>query len=300
MFWGKLREITKVIREVDVQDIIVPDGRIRQVVYDEGLRALAESIREHGILEPLLVRRDHIPASDVPVFHLVAGERRLRAAELAGLDSVPCVAIEASEVDAAVIAIIENLHREDLSIFEEATAIGSLIGLSGMTQEQCARRLAVSQSYIANKLRLLRFSKEEREAILRHGLTERHARALLRLTEEGERMRVIEIFAERGMNVAAAEEYVESLLCAETRAAELQSKPPKSEQRRKLILKDLRLFYNSIDHAVDIIKKSGIPVDCTRRETDSGTLISILLPKAVSASGRLSRQAVFGVSEVET
>jgi len=281
MFWGKLKEITKVIREVDVQDIVVPDGRIRQVAYDESLRALAESIREHGILEPILVRKDLVPASDVPVFHLVAGERRLRAAELAGLDTVPCVSIEANEVDAAVIAIIENLHREDLNIFEEATAIGSLIGLSGMTQEQCARRLAVSQSYIANKLRLLRFSKEEREQILRNGLTERHARALLRLSDEAERLRVIAIFVERGMNVAAAEEYIESLLCAESRAEEIRSKPPKSEQRHKLIIKDIRIFYNSIDHAVDIIKKSGIPVESSRKETDHGTLISILLPKAV-------------------
>lgn len=280
MFWGKLKEITKVIREVDVQDIVVPDGRIRQVAYDESLRALAASIREHGILEPLLVRKE--PATDcIPVFHLIAGERRLRAAEMAGLDTVPCVAIEASEVDAAVIAIIENLHREDLNMFEEATAIGSLIGLSGMTQEQCARRLAVSQSYIANKLRLLRFSKDERELLLKNGLTERHARALLRLSEESERVRVIGIFAERGMNVAAAEEYIESLLCAESRAAEIRSKPPKSEQRHKLIIKDIRIFYNSIDHAVDIIKKSGIPVESTRKETESGTLISILLPKAV-------------------
>ena len=280
MFWGKLKEITKVIRDVDVQDIVVPDGRIRQVAYDENLRALAASIREHGILEPLLVRKE--PATDsIPVFHLIAGERRLRAAELAGLDTVPCVAIEASEVDAAVIAIIENLHREDLNIFEEATAIGSLIGLSGMTQEQCARRLAVSQSYIANKLRLLRFSKEERELILQNGLTERHARALLRLSEEEERKRVIAVFIERGMNVAAAEEYIESLLCAESRAAEIRSKPPKSEQRHKLIIKDIRIFYNSIDHAVDIIKKSGIPVESSRKETDHGTLISILLPKAV-------------------
>ena len=281
MFWGKLKEITKVIREVDVQDIVVPDGRIRQVTYDENLRALSESIREHGVLEPLLVRKDIVPASDVPVFHLIAGERRLRAAEMAGLDTVPCVSIEANEVDAAVIAIIENLHREDLNIFEEAAAIASLIELSGMTQEQCARRLAVSQSYIANKLRLLRFSKEERELFLKNGLTERHARALLRLSEPEERLRIAKIFIERGMNVAAAEEYIESLLCAESRAEEIRSKPPKSEQRHKLIIKDIRIFYNSIDHAVDIIKKSGIPVESTRKETDHGTLISILLPKAM-------------------
>ncbi len=281
MFWGKLKEITKVIREVEIQDIVIPDGRIRQVAYDESLRALAESIREHGVLEPILVRRDSSSARDNPIYQLIAGERRLRAAEVAGLSAVPCVSIEANEVDAAVIAIIENLHREDLNIFEEATAIGSLIGLSGMTQEQCARRLSVSQSYVANKLRLLRFSNEERELILQNGLTERHARALLRLSEREERLRVISIFIERNMNVAAAEEYVESLLCAEARGTEIRSKPPKSEQRHKLIIKDIRIFYNSIDHAVDIIKKCGIPVESTRRETENGTLISILLPKAV-------------------
>ncbi len=281
MFWGKLKEITKVVREVDIQDIVVPDGRIRQVAYDESLRALSESIKEHGVLEPILVRKEPNVPDGLPTFRLIAGERRLRAADMAGLESVPCVSIEANDVDAAVIAIIENLHREDLNIFEEATAIGSLIGLSGMTQEQCARRLAVSQSYIANKLRLLRFTKEEREVILQNGLTERHARALLRFSEVTERLRVMQIFIERGMNVAAAEEYVEALLCAEARGTEIRNKPPKSEQRHKLIIKDIRIFYNSIDHAVDVIKKSGIPVESTRKETENGTLISILLPKAV-------------------
>lgn len=281
MFWGKLKEITKVVREVDIQDIVIPDGRIRQVAYDESLRALSESIREHGVLEPILVRKEPNVVDGMPTFRLIAGERRLRAAELAGLDSVPCVSIEANDVDAAIIAIIENLHREDLNIFEEATAIGSLIGLSGMTQEQCAKRLAVSQSYIANKLRLLRFTKEEREVILQNNLTERHARALLRFSETEERLRIMQIFIDRGMNVASAEEYVEALLCAEARGTEIRSKPPKSEQRHKLIIKDIRIFYNSIDHAVDVIKKSGIPVESTRKETDNGTLISILLPKAV-------------------
>lgn len=280
MFWGKLKEMTKVVREISVDEIEIPDGRVRQVEYDEGLRSLAASIREHGVIEPLLVRRS-CERSGEAVYKLVAGERRLRAAEIAGLETVPCVAIEAGEVEAAVIAIIENLHREDLNIFEEATAIGSLISLSGMTQEQCAKRLSVSQSYVANKIRLLRFSAEERKIILHGGLTERHARALLRLTSEEERTEVMNIFIERGMNVAAAEEYIESILCAESRAAEIQKTAPKSEQRHKLIIKDIRIFYNSIDHAVDVIKKSGIPVESTRREIEEGTLISILLPKAV-------------------
>ncbi len=279
MFWGKIKEISRVIREVNVDLVDVPDGRVRKTEYDDSLRALSESIREHGVLEPLLVRRE--AGQTDGSFTLVAGERRLRAAEMAGLLTVPCVAIEAGEVEAAVIAIIENLHREDLDIFEEAAAIASLIRLSGMTQEQCALKLSVSQSYVANKLRLLRLTEEERRLMLENDLSERHGRALLRIQSKEERCAVLRTVIARGMNVAATEEYVEDLICAESRAAEINSKPQKSEQRHKLILRDIRLFYNSIDHAVDIIKKSGIPVESTRKETEGGTLISILLPKSV-------------------
>lgn len=281
MFWGKLKEISRVVKDVPTENITVPEGRIRRIVYDDSLRALADSIREHGVIEPLIVRREGGDGSGgVEQFSLIAGERRLKAAELEGINVVPCVSIEATDIDAAVIAIIENLHREDLNMFEEAAAIGSLLKLSGMTQDQCARRLAVSQSYIANKLRLLRLTEEERELMLEGGLTERHGRALLRLMPGNERMAVLRIMIDREMNVATAEEYVESLLCAQSRAEEIRRQPDKSEQKRKLILKDIRIFFNSIDHAVDIIKKSGISVRSTREETANGTLISILLPKS--------------------
>ena len=279
MFWGKTKELSRAVREVPTDRITVPEGRIRRIVYDEGLRALADSIREHGIIEPLIVRREE-DGGDGERFSLIAGERRLKAAELEGITSVPCVSVEAGDIDAAVIAIIENLHREDLNMFEEAAAIASLIKLSGMTQDQCARRLAVSQSYIANKLRLLRLTENERELILDRGLTERHGRALLRLTPGNERMAVLRIMIDREMNVAAAEDYVESLICAQSRAAEIRRQPDRSEQKQRLILKDIRIFYNSIDHAVDIIKKSGIAVSSSREETPDGTLISILLPKS--------------------
>jgi len=145
-------------------------------------------------------------------------------------------------------------------------------------------RLSVSQSYVANKLRLLRLTDVEKDLILQNGLSERHGRALLRLTEGDSRVSVLLAMIERQMNVAAAEEYVEALICAESRAIEIRSKPERSEQRHKLIIKDIRLFYNSIDHAVDVIKKSGIPVESSRKETENGTLISILLPRAEKAS----------------
>ncbi|MBE6617674.1 MAG: ParB/RepB/Spo0J family partition protein [Ruminococcaceae bacterium] len=279
MFWGKIKEISRVVREVPTDSIIVPEDRIRKITYDESLRVLADSIRDHGILEPLIVRRESDSTKGESLYRLIAGERRLKAAETLSMPTVPCVSIEATDIDAAIIAIIENLHREDLNIFEEAAAIGSLLKLSGMTQEQCARKLSVSQSYIANKLRLMRLTDNERQLILDNGMSERHARALLRLTPGDERMGILITMIERQMNVAQAEEYVESILCAEARVEEIRKEPPKSERRQKLIIKDIRIFYNSIDHAVDIIKKCGIPVESTRQETQEGTLISILLPK---------------------
>ena len=279
MFWGKIKEISRAVVDVPTERITVPADRIRRIVYDDSLRALADSIREHGVIEPLIVRREG-GDGDNERFSLIAGERRLKAAELEGIRAVPCVSIEATDIDAAVIAIIENLHREDLNMFEEAAAIASLLKLSGMTQDQCARRLAVSQSYIANKLRLLRLTEDERTLMLENDLTERHGRALLRLVPGPERMAVLRIMIDREMNVATAEEYVESLICAESRAAEIRRQPDRSEQRRRLILKDIRIFYNSIDHAVDVIKKSGIAVESTREETPEGVRISILLPKS--------------------
>ncbi len=281
MFWGKIKEISRVVREVEISEIRVPDGRFRRIRCDESLAALAESIREHGIIEPLIVRRV-LGVGGEAEFTLVAGERRLRAAEMAGLTTVPVVSVEAGEVDAAILAIIENLHREDLSMFEEAASIQSLISLTGMTQEACAKKLSVSQSYVANKLRLLRLSEGEQEKIEENGLTERHARALLRLEDEEEREEVLSIIIKREMNVSRTEEYIEDIICAKSRMAERESKPKGSEQKRKLVIRDIRLFYNSIDHAVDVIKKSGIPVESTRKEVEEGVLISILLPKKAS------------------
>lgn len=274
MFFKKIEEFKKVVREIELDAVQIGDDRVRRVHPDAALAALADSIAKHGVIEPILVRSLPATQDGRAQWSLIAGERRLRAARMCHLKTVPAIAIEATQTEAAVLAIIENLHREDLNFFEEAFAIRSLIELGSMTQDACAKRLSVSQSYVANKLRLLRFSAVEQEFILASGLSERHARAALRVPDPDERLQMLRIFAERGLNVAAAEEYVESMLCA----AERQAKPAPPEIRHKFIIKDIRLFYNSIDHAVDVIKKSGIPVSSTRRETDRGTLIEILLP----------------------
>lgn len=274
MFFKKIEEFKKVVRELDVDGVQIAEDRVRRIAPDAALAALADSIAKHGVIEPILVRSLPPAADGSAQWSLIAGERRLRAAKMCRLKTVPAIAIEATQTEAAVLAIIENLHREDLNFFEEAFAIRSLIELGTMTQDACAKRLSVSQSYVANKLRLLRFSAAEQEFILTSGLSERHARAALRVPDPDERMQMLRVFSERSLNVAAAEEYVESMLCAAERRA--KATPP--EIRHKFVIKDIRLFYNSIDHAVDVIKRSGIPVSSSRRETDRGTLIEILLP----------------------
>ncbi len=290
MFWGKINEISRVVREIPVGEIAVPHDRARTDSDDEALRRLTESVRRHGVIEPLLVRRRTEPgAADedggepASSCVLVAGERRLRAAVSAGMRAVPCVFTEADDADAAVLAIVENLHREDLNLFESASAVSSLLALTGMTQEQCAKRLGVSQSYVANKLRLLRLGEDERRAALENGLTERHCRALLRIEDAEDRKTVLSAMISRRMNVAQAEEYVESLLCAEARAERLRRTAggtAAEDARRRLLVRDTRQFFGSIDRAVDLMRRTGIAVESSRRDTAEGTLISILLPKS--------------------
>ncbi len=241
---------------------------------NETLR-LADSIRIHGILQPLCVRK---PVSDGDiedfkgVYELIAGERRLRAAKLLGLSDVPCIIIEADSLRSAELAIIENLQREDLNIFEEASAISALINLYGLTQEEVAAKLSASQSYVANKLRLLRFDEQEKEIIIEKKLTERHARALLRISEPKMRKAALETIVERGYNVADTEGFVAKLL--EDTGAD---KPQKKE--RAALVKDIRLFYNTLDRAVDIMRGAGINASAKKRDLGDVYEITVRIPK---------------------
>lgn len=180
----------------------------------EPLAELADSIRRHGILQPLTVRRTKTG------WELVAGERRLRAAKLAGLDTVPCLQIRAEDQESALLALIENIQRKDLHYFEEAAAIAAYLRQSGVTQEEAAALLGRSPSALANKLRLLRLSPDCRKLLVENGLSERHARALLRLDDPEERLSALRHIIRAGLNVAQAEQYVGRRLEA------LQATPP--------------------------------------------------------------------------
>ncbi len=239
------------LEEIEVTRILKNPAQPRTEFDEAGLAELADSIREHGILQPPVVR----PLGG-GMYELIAGERRLRAACLAGLSRIRCLVEARDEEESAALALVENLQRRDLSMFEEATALAALCERHHLTQEELGRRLSVSQSYVANKLRLLRLSEEAREVMRRGNLTERHARAALRLPEEG-RLPALRQMAQLSMNVAAAESYVERLLADCARA-----KP------RRGIIKDLRLFYNSIDRAVSLCQAAGIGVVSERRESE--------------------------------
>ncbi len=243
----------------------------RKRFEQEALAELSESIAQYGVLNPLTVRRRGTS------YELVAGERRLRAATLAGLREVPCIVVDANMEDASLIALVENLQRRDLDFVEEAEGIAQLISLFGMSQEEAARRLGKSQPSIANKLRLLRLPKDVLDTLRDDNLTERHGRALLRLPGEGaQRAALHEMVAQR-MNVSAAEAYVEELLAAppvvET-SEELQSR-----RRTMFILKDVRVFLNTLAHGLDMMKQGGIDADLQKHETDTELVLTISIPK---------------------
>lgn len=267
------REVgTSNVLHIPPMSIIPNPSQPRRIFDSESLNSLTDSIRRVGVICPLIVRRTD------DGYELIAGERRLRAAMAAGLETVPCILRDADTADSAELAIIENLQREDLSMFEEAEAIRSLLVTCGLTQESAAARLSCSQSYVANKLRLLKLSEDQRRRIMEGGLTERHARALLRLSSDTERDEIISIIVKRGMNVAAAEEYIENYICARERKC-LREKADRLDRdlKRRLLTRDMRLFYNSIDRAVDSVRSCGIGIESKRRVTEEGTVIEILV-----------------------
>lgn len=256
----------------------IPLGRIRpnpqqprHSFDEEGLAELAASIRSCGILQPLTVRR----AGEG--YELVAGERRLRAARIAGLREVPCLVAQVGEEDSALLALMENLQRRDLDCWEEAQAIARLISRYGLSQEEAARRLGRAQPTVANKLRLLRLPEDVRALLRENGLTERHARALLRLQDPEVQRRAAGDIVRRGMNVAQAEAYVEKLLQS------AQATPPRG--RSTYIIKDVRLFLNSVDRGLHLMRQAGVDAGWDRQDTDREILLTIRIPKR--ASGKI-------------
>ena len=245
--------------------IFLPVGSIRpnpaqprKYFSPEALDELAQSIRAHGILQPLSVRRTDTG------YELVAGERRLRAGILAGLTEIPCIVMHMDEKESGLVALVENLQRQDLDFFEEARGISLLMERFSLSQEQAARLLGKSQSAVANKLRLLRHSPPVQKAVCQGGLTERHARALLKLSSDPEKLTLIATVSRLGLSVAQTEQHISQLL------ANRAPRPSKA---------NVTTFLTGVDQALARIQRSGVQAISERRETENQIVLTITIPK---------------------
>lgn len=252
------------IIDIPCEEIAPNQYQPRKVFEQNELLSLAASIKTEGVLQPLLVRE----VGDK--YELIAGERRLRAAMMIGLEKVPCIIMEASDRNSALIALVENIQRSDLGFFEEADAIARLIDLYGMTQEDAAIRLGYAQSTLANKLRLLKLSASERRIIGEHGLTERHARALLKLDSPEKRQEALNKIIRNHLNVEKTEALVDSMIEYE--------EYKKRIRKGAAVFRDLRLFMNTVNKAVETMQIAGVNVDVDKKQSDDYLDYHIRIP----------------------
>lgn len=250
----------KVVK-VPIEKIVPNPYQPRKTFESEALADLASSIAQFGVLQPLLVA----PSSD-GTYLLIAGERRLRASKMAKLTEVPVIISEYTSQQIAEIALIENLQREDLHFLEEAEGYEKLMSEFHLTQDAMAARVGKKQSTIANKLRLLRLSTQVREIIRESGLTERHARALLKLDSEEQQLQVLTVIVSKGFSVRQTEEYIAKLLSTEEKQA---------KKKRILIVNDIRIYLNSIKQVVNAIKDVGIPVNMEQDVDGDDVVVSL-------------------------
>lgn len=233
---------------------IAPNPAQPRVIFDDyELSQLAVSIQQNGILQPLTVRR----LENGLTYELIAGERRLRACKLLNMSYVPCIIIETTNKDSAILAVVENLQRSELNYMEEAYAIKNLIDYYELTQEETAARLGIAQSTIANKLRLLKLSDEEKALVLRFKLNERQARALLRLPGE-RRKSAIEAISSGQLNTAQTDRYIDELL----------TEKPKQKIQKRWSFKAVNLYINTFNKTIDAMKEAGINCEAKRSRTE--------------------------------
>ncbi|MDL2212308.1 ParB/RepB/Spo0J family partition protein [Erysipelotrichaceae bacterium OttesenSCG-928-M19] len=253
----------KEVLKIKIADIKVNPNQPRQEFDNDSIVELRESIKENGLIQPIIVRLQDNG------FELVAGERRLRACKQLGLEYIDGIVEDYDEETSAKIAIIENIQRENLSAIEEAIAFEKLIKEHNYTQQQLATSLGKSQSTIANKIRLLNLNSRVKEGILTKEITERHGRALLKITDENLQVNAYNKIVRDNMNVEKSEEYIESII-----------KPKEKPLRKKIISKnDYRLEINTIMQSLDLIRKAGVNVEYDMEDLEQGIKIEIVLTK---------------------
>jgi ParB family chromosome partitioning protein len=254
-----------------VNKIVFSPFQARLTFGDQELSELAQSIKEHGVLQPVMARPFN------KGFELIAGQRRVMASKLAGLDEVPALVMEIDDREAAILGLVENLQRENLDPVEEADGYRRLIEEFELTQEAMAQRVGKSQSTIANKLRLLRLPDEVKLAISREIISERHARALLSVSDASQQMLAFQAIVAGGLNVQQTEEHIERMKSApDSQPTDTTQKPGKG--RRLQVVRDLRIFLNGFRQAVKAIRRAGL--DASIEEQDEGNQIRIVITVA--------------------
>ena len=249
-------------------DRIVPNpNQPRKVFSQQSIEELAASIRSLGLLQPLTVRK--VEGN----WELVAGERRLRAAKLAGLSEVPCLPLQIDNRHSSLLALVENLQRRDLDFWEEALALEKLISTYNLSQEEAARRIGKSQSAVANKLRLLKLPTDVLQVMQNNGLSERHARALLPLPTTDLQRQAAHRVVQDKLTVAQTEGLVKKLLS--------DRRPEK--HRRTFILKDVRLFLNTLSRGLDLMRTAGVDAYFDREDRDGEICLTIRIPNAIGS-----------------
>ncbi len=248
------------------QEEIYPNPNQPRTRFDfDELEGLAQSIRQNGIIQPIAVR-----INSKGEYELISGERRLRASRLVGMTQIPCIIMDASDEKSALFALLENIQRSDLGFFEEAQAIEKLIIDYGMSRDDVCKKLGKAPPTISNKLRLLRLPEEIRLKIVQENLTERHARALLKLTSISQMERAMSIIGEKHLNVAETERLIAQILTNDSR----RRQPPVK------LFKDVRIFVNTLNHAVDTMRRAGIEADSAKSETDEYIEYIVRIPKS--------------------
>lgn len=253
------------IIQIPTEKLLPNPYQPRKQFKSEDMLSLADSIKENGVLQPLLCRQ--INNSDY--YEIVAGERRLRASILANLQTVPCVIIDCDYEGSAVYSILENIQRSDLSFFEEAQAISHLMNHFGLTQDQIGKKLGKSQSALSNKLRLLKLPVDVRYYIDKEHLTERHARALLKIDNEKDMWTTLKVITEKHLNVEQTEAYIDNIM----------DKTVKPRHNVVKIFKDIRIFVNTVNKAIQTMQDAGIDAKSDKTETDDYIEFRVRIPK---------------------
>lgn len=253
------------IKQLPVLDIVPNRYQPRTVFVDERIEELSLTIRTHGIIQPIVVRQ-----FEENKYEIIAGERRWRAVQKLGWETIPAIVKDFNDAETASVALIENLQREELSAIEEAIAYSKLLELHNLTQEALAQRLGKGQSTVANKLRLLKLPAEIQDALLQKKITERHARALIPLKLQEKQVALLEEILEKQLNVKQTEERVVRML---------EQSVARPKPKRKAFSKDMRIAMNTIRQSLTMVNDSGIKLDSQEEETEEYYQFTIRIPK---------------------